>query len=163
MADLTRNATMTLFTKTHEIRWADIDANQHLRHSAYADLCTHTRFEWLDASGFPAGEFVSHGFGPVLFSEQTVYRKEIHLGERIVINVELAAASEDVSRWKLRHEIRKENGVLAAIYHVSGAWLRLADRKLIAPPPALQAILQDLPHSTDYQVIPTRNRADADA
>lgn len=147
---------MTIYSKTHEIRWADIDANQHLRHSAYADLCTHTRFEWLADSGFPAGEFVQHGFGPVLFSEQTIYRKEIHLGERVVINVELAAASQDFSRWKLRHEIRKQDGVLAAIYEVSGAWLRISDRKLIPPPQALQQILQALPQSSDYQLIPSK-------
>ena len=152
---------MSIYTKTHEVRWADIDANQHLRHSAYADLCTHTRFEWLTASGFPAGEFVRHGFGPVLFSEQTVYRKEVHLGDRVVINVELAAASEDFSRWKLRHEIRKEDGVLAAIYEVSGAWIQISDRKLISPPPEVLVILKDLPQSTDYQAIPIKARSDA--
>ncbi|BEV72611.1 MULTISPECIES: thioesterase family protein [unclassified Paludibacterium] len=151
---------MTVFTKTHEVRWADIDANQHLRHSAYADLCTHTRFEWLNACGFPAGEFVRHGFGPVLFSEQTIYRKEVHLGDRVEINVELAGASEDFSRWKLRQEIRKQDGTLAAIYEVSGAWLRLQDRKLIAPPEALMAILQALPLSGDYQLIPTKTRTE---
>lgn len=152
-----------MFSKTHEVRWADIDANQHLRHSAYADLCTHTRFEWLTESGFPAGEFARLGFGPVLFSEQTVYRREVHLGDRVVINVELAAASEDFSRWKLRHEIRKADGTLAAVYEVSGAWLRLEDRKLIPPPPALSAILQALPLSGDYQRIPLKPRAEAEA
>ena len=34
---------MSRYHKQVEVRWSDIDANQHMRHSAYADLCTHTR------------------------------------------------------------------------------------------------------------------------
>ena len=59
------------FTKVVEVRWSDIDANQHMRHNAYADLCTHTRMEWLAAAGFGMEAFMAHGFGPVLFREST--------------------------------------------------------------------------------------------
>ena len=32
-----------IFTHTVEVRWSDLDANQHMRHSAYADLCVASR------------------------------------------------------------------------------------------------------------------------
>jgi acyl-CoA thioester hydrolase len=38
-----------IFTQTVEVRWSDLDANQHMRHSAYADLCTQAQ----------AGEFAT--------------------------------------------------------------------------------------------------------
>ncbi|WP_414648539.1 acyl-CoA thioesterase, partial [Chitinimonas sp.] len=43
---------MEVFRHTVEVRWADCDANQHVRHSAYADFCTHARIEWLRLHGF---------------------------------------------------------------------------------------------------------------
>jgi len=133
---------MTPFTKIVEVRWSDIDANQHMRHNAYADLCTHT----------PA--FRAHGFGPVLFRESTEYRREVHLGERITIDVQIAAASPDNSRWKIRQQLFKPDGQLAAIYEVAGAWMDLHARKLIPPPPALAAILADLPRCADFELLP---------
>ena len=145
---------MTAFSKVVEVRWADIDANQHMRHSAYADLCTHTRLEWLQAAGFGADEFKRQGFGPVLFRESTDYRREVNLGERLSINVLIAAASPDNSRWHIRQEMRKADGTLAAVYEVAGAWLDLRSRKLIAPPPALAAILAALPRSADFAALP---------
>ena len=86
---------MTAFSKVVEVRWADIDANQHMRHSAYADLCTHTRLEWLQAAGFGADEFKRQGFGPVLFRESTDYRREVNLGERRVVLRSLLQRSND--------------------------------------------------------------------
>ena len=29
-----------LFTRSFEVRWADLDANRHLRHTAYLDYAT---------------------------------------------------------------------------------------------------------------------------
>ncbi|MFD2447394.1 hypothetical protein ACFSQE_02255 [Vogesella fluminis] len=66
----------------------------------------------------------------------------------------IAAASPDNSRWHIRQEMRKADGTLAAIYDVAGAWLDLRSRKLIAPPPALAAILADLPRSADFAALP---------
>ncbi|WP_174873131.1 acyl-CoA thioesterase [Vogesella oryzae] len=145
---------MTVFDKEVEIRWADIDANQHLRHSAYADLCAHSRIEWLQAAGFGPQQFKALAFGPVLFRESTEYRREIHLGERITIRLSLAAASPDNGRWTFRHELYKPDGQLAAIHEVTGAWMDLAARKLIPPPAALQSLLAELAHSADFVALP---------
>ena len=142
------------FTKVVEVRWSDIDANQHMRHNAYADLCTHTRMEWLAAAGFGMDAFMAHGFGPVLFRESTEYRREVHLGERITVDVQVAAASPDNSRWKIRQQLIKPDGKLAAIYEVAGAWMDLRERKLIPPPAALAAILADLPRCADFELLP---------
>ena len=56
-----------IFTQTVEVRWSDLDANQHMRHSAYADLCTHARLGWLAQSGFAGGEFARWAWGRCCF------------------------------------------------------------------------------------------------
>ncbi|NOR86119.1 MAG: thioesterase, partial [Bacteroidales bacterium] len=36
------------------VMWAQIDANQHMRHSAYADYAAQARMGLLDSLGLPA-------------------------------------------------------------------------------------------------------------
>lgn len=149
---------MSTFHKSVEIRWADIDANQHMRHSAYADLCTHARIEWLAENGFTFADFANYALGPVLFKEQTEYFREATLGERLDIDVTLAAMSEDGRRWCIRQHLHKANDVLAARHEVHGAWLDLKQRKLTAPPPELLAVFEALPRTEDFQLLPPRSQ-----
>ncbi len=144
---------MTAFRHSLEVRWADCDANQHVRHSAYADFCTHARIEWLRAAGFGFEQFQRDAFGPVIFKESTEYFKELKMSERLTIAVQVAALSADGSRFSIRHDIYKEDGRLAARHEVSGAWLDLRARKLTAPPERLQAIFADLERTADFSTI----------
>lgn len=144
---------MQAFRQAIEVRWSDCDANQHVRHSAYADFCTHGRIEWLRACGFGYDQFQAHHFGPVIFKEWTEYFKEVKLSERIEIVINLAGISVDGSRFRIRHDIYKADGRLAARHEVSGAWFDLQQRKLIAPPAALSTILGDLSHTDDFEEI----------
>ena len=145
---------MSRYHKQVEIRWSDIDANQHMRHTAYADLCTHTRLEWLQDAGFGADRFFQLGFGPVIFKETTEYLREVKLGMRLDIDVVLVAASADHQRGVLRQQMVRDDGKLAAHYEVAGAWLDLSTRKLTTPPAELQAIFDDMPRSEDYHELP---------
>ncbi|PHV11822.1 acyl-CoA thioesterase [Chitinimonas sp. BJB300] len=147
---------MSVFRQPIEVRWVDCDANQHVRHSAYADFCTHARIEWLRASGFGFDQFQQNAFGPVIFKESTEYFKEVRMSERLQIEVRIAALAIDGSRFSIRHEIFKEDGRLAARHEVSGAWLDLCARKLMAPPPALQAIFAELGRTDDFVEVPLK-------
>ena len=40
------------FAMTIVTRWADIDANQHLRNTAYSEWASYVRGEWLASYGF---------------------------------------------------------------------------------------------------------------
>ena len=70
-------------------------------------------------------EIAADGIGPILFTEFTSFRKEIHTGEKIVANAKLLGLSEDKGKWKIRHEIFNEAGKVAAIIEVYGAWIDL--------------------------------------
>ncbi|WP_374350636.1 acyl-CoA thioesterase [Chitinimonas sp.] len=150
---------MESFRHTIEVRWSDCDANQHVRHSAYADFCTHARIEWLRSHGFGFEQFQAHAFGPVIFKEWTEYLKEVKMSERLTIVVAISGLSEDSSRFRIRHDILKEDGRLAARHEVAGAWLDLRARKLMPPPAALATIFAALEHTSDFEQIDSKPAA----
>ena len=122
---------------TYRTRWADMDPNGHMRHSAYADYAADQRVVVLASWGFNVAQFAKLRLGPILFREETKFLKEIHIGEEIRVDGRLAAVNEDGSRWSIVHTIYKADGRIAATVTVDGAWLDLDRRKLTVPPTAL--------------------------
>lgn len=151
---------MLTFTTHIEVRWADIDANMHMRHSAYADWCTHARVGWMQEAGFGPDHLLKLGIGPVLFRESTEYQREVKLGEKLTIHVTLAAATPENDRWRIRHVMHKADGTIAAIHEVAGAWLDLRARKLAQPPKELSDFINSIPHTNDFEVLPTSKKPD---
>ncbi|QNM97902.1 acyl-CoA thioesterase [Chitinimonas koreensis] len=147
---------MESFSHLVEVRWSDCDANQHVRHNAYADFCTHARIEWLRAHGFGFDQFQKHGFGPVIFKESTEYYKELKMSERVSVVVRIAGLSADGSRFRIRHDLCKEDGRPAALHEISGAWFDLRQRKLMQPPAELLAIFSALDRTEDFAEIPLK-------
>lgn len=141
-----------------EVRWADLDPNRHLRHTAYHDYATHVRFRYLSERGFDATKFAELQIGPVVFREETQFFKEVRMNQVISVNFLVAGLAHDVSRWKLHHDIMHANGSTAASIRLEGAWLDIAKRKLTAPPPELARVFWDLPKTADYQEIPLKNK-----
>ncbi|MBC8084097.1 MAG: thioesterase family protein [Hymenobacter sp.] len=138
------------YEKTFTVRWADMDPNMHMRHSAYTDYATQVRLEYLADQGFPMQEFARLSLGPVLFREDTRFLKEIGISEAIRVTAELGGMSADGSRWRIIHTIYKADGRQAATVTVDGAWLDLRLRKLTLPPAELTAVFADFPRHTDY-------------
>jgi acyl-CoA thioester hydrolase len=62
-------------------------------------------------------------------------------------------STEDFARWSLRHHFIKEDGTLAAILNIDGAWMDLVKRKLAVPNQFIQNIFSLLPKSEDFELI----------
>ncbi|WP_046242771.1 acyl-CoA thioesterase [Hymenobacter terrenus] len=130
---------------TYRTRWADMDPNGHMRHSAYADYAADQRVVVLAKWGYDVARFAQLRLGPILFREETKYLKEVSVGEEIRVDGQLASVNADGSRWTIVHTIYKANGRVAAIVTVDGAWLDLDRRKLTTPPAELAASFSTLP------------------
>jgi acyl-CoA thioester hydrolase len=130
-------------SQTYTVRWAELDPNGHMRHSAYADFAADQRVHWLATQGFDLKRFAELQIGPILFREETKYLKEIHAGEQIRVEGLVTGGTPDGSRWTIEHTIYKADGRVAAIVTVDGAWLDLGRRKLTVPPPELAAALKE--------------------
>ena len=137
---------------TYRTRWADMDPNGHMRHSAYADYAADQRVVQLAAWGYDVARFAELRLGPILFREETRFLKEIGIGEEIRVDSQLVSASADGARWSILHTLYKADGRVAATVTVDGAWLDLDRRKLTVPPPELAAAFAALPRHAAPQV-----------
>jgi acyl-CoA thioester hydrolase len=132
------------------LRWADIDANFHLLHSVYYDLCAQQRMEVLTGMGISMAYMREHGFGPILFREECVFRREIKLEDEVFSEVRLRHLSRDHVRFGFEHLISKGDGIHCARLEVDGAWMDTRLRKLCAPPALAIERLDQVPRSETF-------------
>lgn len=133
-----------------QVRWADLDPNGHLRHSAYMDYAAQARVGFLNDCGFTLERFQKLHLGPVLFREDTQYLREVRANEQIAVTTELSGLSTNGKHWRMRHRMFKADGALACVIDVQGAWLDLATRKTVPAPAELQAAMRKVPRTQDY-------------
>ncbi|MDX1912661.1 MAG: thioesterase family protein [Saprospiraceae bacterium] len=133
------------------LRWADFDANFHLRHSVYYDFGATARLEYLNRCGLTYDVMQAQHFGPILFREEAIFRREVRPGDQIFINLQITKMRRDFSRWSFRHEITRADGTLCAVLNVDGAWIDTQLRKLSPPPAMAIEAFEALPKSADFE------------
>ncbi|HYK57177.1 MAG TPA: thioesterase family protein [Flavisolibacter sp.] len=144
---------MNDFSRSIQIRWSDLDPNFHLRHSVYYDWGAFCRVEFLNAYGLTAEVMQKLQFGPILFKEECVFRKEIKLGDEIKMNLQLIRARKDFSRWSIQHQIVKNGDTLCAVLTVDGAWMNIVQRKLTSPPEQVHDVFSKMPMAEGFEWI----------
>jgi len=128
---------MELFSKVVSIRWSDLDPNYHVRHSAYYDWGAQQRVEVLNGLGLSLKVMQENHFGPILFREECVFRKEIHMHDEVTISLAIKSIAEDGSRWTMQHVLTNQRGELCATITIDGAWIDTEKRKLANPTPEM--------------------------
>lgn len=149
---------MSPFTATCEVRWADLDANGHARHTAFMDWATHCRIAAFDSAGMSMARFAELGVGPVIFREEADYLREVGGNDRITIDFQFTGASPDWKHFRIRHALTRGDGQPCANVVVRGSWLDLAARRVVAPPAAIVQACEALPRSPDCEVLASPRR-----
>ena len=144
---------MKEFIKNIQVRWSDLDPNVHLRHSVYYDWGAFCRVAFFEEHSLSIEDMGRLQIGPILFREECVFRKEIKLGDKVAIDLQMARAKRDYSRWTIQHIITKNADTTAAIITVDGAWLDVVRRKLANPPPEVVNSFSGMPVKEDFQWI----------
>lgn len=139
-----------------QIRWADIDANRHLRHSVYYDYGASVRMKILSDLGLTIQKLEAFAIGPVLLREEAIFKREIKFEDEISISATLLKSTANYGRWSLQHHLTKSDGTLAAILNVDGAWIDIVKRKMAEPNEFIRNIFDQLPKSPDYALTPDR-------
>src|SRR5580698_8761649 len=88
-----------------QVLWSQIDANQHMRHSAYADVAAQARLVMLTNLGLDIVTLSGYKIGPVMFREESFYLRECRLNDHLKVTAEVYKSRADASRWSIRHEI----------------------------------------------------------
>jgi len=141
------------FHRIIQLRWSDLDPNFHIRHSVYYDWGAFVRIEFLNEHGLTAQVMQELNFGPILFREECVFRKEIRSGDEIKMNLQLVRSKKDFSRWSIQHQIIKADGTLCSILTVDGAWMDVIRRKLSSPPQKVAEVFEKMPKAEAFEWI----------
>jgi acyl-CoA thioester hydrolase len=92
-------------------------------------------------------------FGPILFREECVFRREVVSGDEIRMNLLLIRSKKDFSRWTIQHQVTKTDGTLCAVLTVDGAWMDIVRRKLSSPPEKVHEVFNQMPKPGDFEWI----------
>lgn len=138
-----------------EVRWDDLDANRHVRNTAFSEYATNARFHLLVAHGFDQARLEQMRFGPVMMREDIGYRRELFFGDVITVRVHADGLSADGSHWRVYQEVLRSDGKEAATLSIQGGWIHLDQRKLVAPPEELAAVLLSLPRTASFEELPS--------
>ena len=134
-----------------QLRWSDMDPNFHLRHSVYYDWGALCRIDFLNKHDLTSDVMLKHQFGPILFREECIFRKEIRFGDNVTINLDLLKSRKDFSRWTIQHTIMKNGDTVSAILTVDGAWMDTLKRKLTLPPPEAILVFEQMHKGENFQ------------
>jgi acyl-CoA thioester hydrolase len=73
-----------------QVLWSQIDANQHMRHSAYADVAAQARLNMLESLGsMPTKLFRTLKLARCYLSEEVNYLREVTINDHIKVICEV--------------------------------------------------------------------------
>lgn len=133
-----------------QVLWSMIDANRHLRHSAYSDLCTQARSNLMAQIGLSVNACAQFGIAPILFREETIFHKEIKMDEEVFVVVEMTKHTKSNNRFSIKHTVFKADGTKSATVNIDGAWFDLKTRKLAPLPTEVLPFINNIPKSESF-------------
>lgn len=134
-----------------QIQWLHLDPNGHVRHSAYYDFGAYSRIQIMHNLGLSIAQMRILHIGPILFREEAIFKREIHLEDVLVCQTALCKATPEYNRWSFRHHLTKQDGTVAAIVTVDGAWLDTKLRKITVLPDDYQQAFETIPKTKDFE------------
>lgn len=149
---------MSEYSRTYEIRWSDLDANNHVNYAAYIDAAGDLRYRFFTEHGFPPARFEQLGIAPTYTAIHVQLLREVRMGETVTITFALAGLSAQGGRWKVHHDVIKSNGKKAVRIDLEGVVLNLATRRATLPTPELIQIFNLIPRTSDFEVLPEMRR-----
>lgn len=147
------------FERTLSVSWMHLDGNGHMANTSYIAMVIDVRFMYYVTQGFTPADFARLRVGPVVRRDEVDYYRELRLFDKVRITHVLAGLAEDASRFRIRNEMYREDGQLAARVTSLAGWLDLDARKLIVPPEPIVRALRALERTDDFEVLPSSVRA----
>lgn len=149
---------MNEYSGSYEIRWSDLDANNHVNYSAYIDAASDLRYRYFAEHGFPPARFEQLGVGPAYIAIHAQFFREVRLGEIVTITFAVSGLSPQGGQWKIHHNIFKSDGKKAVALDLDGVILDLASRKATLPVPELLQIFNLVSRTADFKILPELRR-----
>lgn len=142
-----------MFTKQFEIRWSDMDANQHLGNSTYIDYLSHTRMSFFKEMGMGMETMNAYGLGPVALYEHIYYFREVLIGKPITVSLEVKGYSEDGRFVEIEHNFYDAEGKNLAYSEMLFSFIDIKTRKLGNVPEEVLKIIHKFPKAKDFKIL----------
>ncbi|MET7285503.1 acyl-CoA thioesterase [Streptomyces sp. NPDC005573] len=117
------------------VRGYETDVQGHLNQAVYLNYAEHARWSLLQAAGLSQARLIGRGVGPVALETTIRYRRELLAGDET--DITCAFEWGEGKTFRIRQEIRKSDGTLAAEVTAVGGIMDLKARKLVADPRAV--------------------------
>ncbi|MGW4441596.1 acyl-CoA thioesterase [Streptomyces sp. NPDC004682] len=114
------------------VRGYETDTQGHLNQAVYLNYAEHARWSLLHAAGISQARLVGRGVGPVALETTIHFRHELLAGDEV--DVTCAFEWTEGKTFRIRQEIRKLDGTLAAEVTAVGGLMDLERRKLVTDP-----------------------------
>ncbi|MER6027579.1 acyl-CoA thioesterase [Streptomyces sp. NPDC001851] len=114
------------------VRGYETDVQGHLNQAVYVNYAEHARWSLLKAAGVTQAELMGRGVGPVSLETTIRYRHELLAGDEV--DVTCAFEWGGGKTFRVRQEIRKPDGTVAAELTAVTGLLDLKERRLVADP-----------------------------
>ncbi len=147
------NSTNNSYNIPVQIRWADVDANNHLLHSVYYDYGAMIRIRLMTDYGLSMKKLEALRCGPILFREEAHFKREVLFHDNISINIQMIKARHDFARWSIQHQIIREEDELCTIINLDGAFIDLDKRKIMIPPVEVAEVFDKIPKAGHFEWI----------
>lgn len=139
--------------KKYNFRWSDMDANMHIKNTAYNEIFTQDRLNWLAEIGYAMDRFKELGIGPMIIHEHMYYIKEVRYQLPVYLNLYLKGNSENSRFVELAQHLYNSDGDLSCYLNLTLSWVDIRARKLVAPPEDMIQKLGELEKTEDYKII----------
>jgi acyl-CoA thioester hydrolase len=139
------------FSRIVHIGWRDLDANGHMKNTAYLDKAGDLRIMYFMEQGLSLRDFGQLRISLIALRDEIDYYRELRLLEPTRITLILAGMSEDASLFRVRNEFFREDGILASRVTSSLAWFDLSARKLICPPENVAKAVRALARTVNFE------------
>ncbi|MFD8804408.1 acyl-CoA thioesterase [Streptomyces sp. NPDC059597] len=114
------------------VRGYETDTQGHLNQAVYLNYAEHARWSLLQAAGISQARLVGRGVGPVALETTIRFRHELLAGDET--DVTCAFEWSEGKTFRIRQEIRKLDGTLAAEVTAVGGLMDLERRRLVTDP-----------------------------
>ncbi|MFE3635680.1 acyl-CoA thioesterase [Streptomyces cellostaticus] len=114
------------------VRGYETDVQGHLNQAVYLNYAEHARWSLLQAAGMTQAGLRARGVGPVALETTIRYRRELLAGDEV--DVSCAFEWGEGKTFRIRQEMRKPDGTVAAEVTAVGGMLDLTERKLLSDP-----------------------------
>lgn len=142
-----------MFLNKMEIRWSDLDPNQHLANSGYVNFMSATRMKYMVTQGISYADLKKWQLGPVVLREQIHYFKEVFPGKPIYVSQEVSGSSKEGEFYEIRHNFYNHKGENFARGIMTGTWIDLKTRKITFPHSEITKKLMSENRSKDFKIL----------